>query len=185
MENIIIVSSSVRTGRNSHRAAIYLEKYLNTQDGLSAKILDLDEYNFPVFDERLRFQKNPSKEMLEVSGKIKDASGVILVTPEYNGGYPASLKNFIDLLYDEWYHKPVAIVSASSGAFGGAQVTTSLVFTMWKIKAWVIPYMFLIPKIQDAFNERGEASEKENMDKRAEAMLKELNWAMKAVRNLQ
>ena len=50
--------------------------------------------------------------MLEFADKITKAVGVIIVTPEYNGGYPASLKNAIDLLYAERKRKPVALATA-------------------------------------------------------------------------
>src|SRR6185503_8329775 len=98
-----------------------------------AEILDLNSYNFPIFNERLRFQKEPAASVLEFAGKIKASDGVIIVTPEYNGGYPASLKNIVDLLYDEWHRKPVAISTVSDGVFGGTQVITSIQFSLWKI----------------------------------------------------
>jgi NADPH-dependent FMN reductase len=53
-------------------------------------------------------------------------------TPEYNGGYPASLKNVIDLLDYEWHRKPVVISTVTSGAFGASQVLISLQFILWK-----------------------------------------------------
>ncbi len=46
--------------------------------------------------------QHPSEGVLEFAKKVKAADGIIIVTPEYNGGYPASLKNAIDLLYVEW-----------------------------------------------------------------------------------
>jgi len=70
--------------------------------------------------------KDPTAAVLEFADKISNAVGVIIVTPEYNSGYPASLKNAMDLLYAEWRRKPVALATVSNGQFGGAQVTTSL-----------------------------------------------------------
>ena len=70
--------------------------------GITRFFGDLKEYDFPLFDERLQFQESPSQKMLDFSEKIKAADGVLVVTPEYNGGYPASLKNVIDLLHPEW-----------------------------------------------------------------------------------
>ena len=99
MPHISIISSSVRTGRNSHRVALYFKNYLESNKFATAEILDLNTYNFPLFDERLRFQKKPSAAMLDFAEKIKFADGVLMVTPEYNGGYPASLKNVIDLFF--------------------------------------------------------------------------------------
>jgi NAD(P)H-dependent FMN reductase len=142
MPHIAIISSSVRTGRQSHRVALYFKNYLETNDIATAEILDLKEYKFPLFEERLKYQKNPAPITLEFAAKIKSADGIIIVTPEYNGGYPPSLKNIIDLLYDEWHRKPVAISTVSDGSFGGTQVITSLQFSLWKIRAWTVPAMF-------------------------------------------
>ncbi len=154
MIHISIVSSSVRSGRKSHRIALYFKKYLENKLS-TVEMLDLNQYNFPLFSERLRFQKSPTAEMLDFAKKIKASDGVIIVTPEYNGGYPASIKNIIDLLYDEWYRKPVAISTVSDGNFGGTQVITSLQFTLWKIRAWTVPAMFPVPLISEAFDEDG------------------------------
>jgi NAD(P)H-dependent FMN reductase len=180
MPHIAIISSSVRTGRASHRVALYFKYYLENNKLATVDLIDLNEYKFPVFDERLKFQKDPSAAMLDFAGKIKLADGVIIVTPEYNGGYPASLKNVVDLLYDEWYRKPVAISTVSNGIFGGSQVITSLQFTLWKIRAWTVPAMFPVPKVQDAFDENGNPADKTATDKRAAVFINELLWCMEA-----
>jgi NAD(P)H-dependent FMN reductase len=185
MPNIIILSSSVRIGKKSPRVAVYFKNYIEQNKLATVELLDLDAYKFPIFDERLRFQKNPTEKMLEAAGKIKNADGVLIVTPEYNGGYPASLKNFIDLLYDEWYHKPIAIATVSAGAFGGSQVITSLQFSLWKIRALVATTVFPVPKVEDSFDENGIPKDKEGTDKRAAGFLKELLWMMEACEKMK
>ena len=174
MPQIAIISSSVRTGRNSHRVALYFKNYLEENKLATCEILDLNEYNFPLFEERLRFQKDPAGTALDFAGKIKNSDGVIIVTPEYNGGYPASLKNAIDLLYDEWYHKPVAISTVSDGNFGGANMISSLQFILWKIRAWTVPAMFPVPRIMESFDENGNPADKVAADRRAANFIKEL-----------
>jgi NAD(P)H-dependent FMN reductase len=180
MATVAIISSSVRTGRKSHRAALYFKQYLETNQLAVAEILDLQQYRFPVFEERLRLMPDPPKEVLAFAEKITSANGVIIVTPEYNGGYPASLKNVIDLLYKEWHRKPVAIATVSDGIFGGTQVITSLQFSLWKTGAWTVPAMFPIPSAEKAFDENGNAADKEGMDKRAAIFIKELLWCIQA-----
>lgn len=167
MKHIAIISASVRTGRLSHRVALYFKRYLEENNLAAAEILDLKEYNFPVFDERLRLQKDPSPAAMEFAGKVKNADGIIIVTPEYNGGYPASLKNVVDLLYEEWHNKPVAISTVSDGIFGGSQVLTSLQFTLWKMKVRTVLAMFPVPRVMDAFDENGFPADKDATDKRA------------------
>src|SRR6187402_2156061 len=174
MSKIVILSSSVRVGRNSNRVALYFKKYIEENKLANAEIIDLNEYQFPVFNERLKYQTNPTQQTLEFAEKIKSADGVLIVTPEYNGGYPAALKNVTDLLYDEWHRKPTAIATVSDGGFGGTQVITSLQFSLWKMKAWTVPAMFPVPKVRDAFDELGNATDKAATDKRADAFVKEL-----------
>jgi NAD(P)H-dependent FMN reductase len=180
MNHIVIISSSVRLKRASNRVALYFKNYIEENKLASAEILDLNEYQFPIFNERLKLQVNPSVQTLAFAEKIKLANGVVIVTPEYNGGYPAALKNVIDLLYDEWHRKPIAISTVSAGGFGGTQVITSLQFTLWKIRAWTVPAMFPVPKVQEMFDEMGNPTDKITMDKKAEAFIKELLWCMEA-----
>ncbi len=184
MPHIAIISSSVRTGRQSHRVALYFKNYLESNKLATAEVLDLAAYNFPVFDERLKHQKDPAAATLDFAEKIKSADGVLIVTPEYNGGYPASLKNVIDLLYDEWRRKPIAISTVSAGAFGGSQVITSLQFSLWKIQAWTVPAMFPVPKVQEMFDENGTPADPVATDKRATGFINELLWCVEASKRM-
>ena len=184
MPHISIISSSVRIGRNSHRVALYFKNYLQANNLATADILDLNEYNFPIFNERLKYQKDPAPATLEFAEKIKASDGVIIVTPEYNGGYPASIKNVVDMLYDEWHRKPIAISTASDGVFGGTQVITSLQFSLWKIRAWTVLAMFPVPKAQEAFDEAGNPTDKAAADKRAAGFTGELLWCIEAAKRM-
>ena len=105
---------------------------------------------------------------------------MIIITPEYNGGYPASLKNAIDLLYSEWQRKPVAFVTVSDGNFGGTQSITALQFVFWKIGATSVPVSFRVPYIDKSFDGDGVPADKQTMDKRAEAFINELLWYIQA-----
>ena len=185
MPHIEIISASVREGRNSHRVAMYFQNYLELNKLATSNILDLKEYNFPIFDERLHRQKWPLKKAINFSEIIKSADGVIIVTPEYNGGYPASLKNVIDLLYAEWRRKPIAISTISDGIFGGTQAITSLQFSLWKIRAWTVPAMFPVPKVEDLFDEAGKPTDPENTNKRAKKFISELLWCIEANKRME
>jgi NAD(P)H-dependent FMN reductase len=153
MPHIVIISASVRAKRQSHRVALYFKNYLEENKFASVEILDLNEYQFPIFNERLKYQADPQPKTIEFAEKIRSADGVLIVTPEYNGGYPAALKNVIDLLIDEWKRKPTAICTVSDGGFGG---------------------------MQDAFDEEGKPTDKTATDKRAENFIKELLWCIEA-----
>lgn len=180
MPHIVIISSSVRTGRNTHRVALFFEQYIAANNLATTEILDLKTYHFPVFEERLKHQQNPSEQVLKFADKIREADGVIIATPEYNGGYPASLKNVVDLLYEEWYRKPIGLVTVSAGPFGGTQVMVSLQFTLWKIRAWVVPAMFPVVKVERTYQEDGTPTDKAASEKHAKRFLDELLWCIEA-----
>ena len=58
MRKIAIISPSVRKGRNSHRAALFFLNLITEKNLAEAEILDLLEYDFPLFNERLKYQED-------------------------------------------------------------------------------------------------------------------------------
>ena len=174
MPHIEIISASIRVGRQSHKVALFFKKFLEEKKLATANILDLKEYNFPLFDERLSKQSAPMPSAVEFSEKVKAAHAIIIVTPEYNGGYPASIKNVVDLLYNEWRRKPIAIAAASDGQFGGTQVVTSLQFSLWKIGALTVPARFHASNVIQEYNDAGEPKDKELTEKLAAGFVNEI-----------
>ena len=174
MPHIEIISSSIRLGRQSHRVALFFRKFLEAKGLATASILDLKEYNFPLFDERLSKQANAIPAAKDFADKVSKASAIIIVTPEYNGGYPASLKNVVDLLYSEWRRKPIAIAAASDGPFGGTQVVTSLQFSLWKIGALTVPARFHAANVGESYDEGGEPADKALIEKMATGFVTEI-----------
>ncbi|MBK5279443.1 MAG: NAD(P)H-dependent oxidoreductase [Bacteroidia bacterium] len=180
MANISIISSSVRDGRNSHRMALFLQNYITINKLAESEIIDLKDYQFPIFNERLRLLKNPTEQMTQFAEKIKLSDGIIIVTPEYNGSIPASLKNVVDFLYDEWHHKPVAISTVSTGAFGGSQALITLQFVLWKMHAWTVPATLPIANVREVFDEEGKAFKQEIMNTLTHVFVNELLWCVQA-----
>lgn len=178
MPEILIISSSIRNGRKSNRLALFFSNYLKQHQLAGVSIADLSEMDFPLFKERLKFLESPGTILLDFAAAFKKADGILIVTPEYNGGYPASLKNVIDVFNDEWVHKPVAVCTVSAGAFGGSQVITSLQFSLWKMKALVCNAVFPVPAVEKAFDESGIPADKENTEKRAAAFIEEFLWTI-------
>lgn len=182
---IRIISSSVRAGRKSPRLALYFKNYIHKNGLGEAEILDLADFDFPIFEERLRLQENPLPEALEFADKINSADGILIVTPEYNGSIPASLKNAIDLLGPEWKHRPVALCTVSAGAFGGSEALVALQFILWKLGALTVPAMFPVPEVEKHFDEKGRALRPEETDKRAQSILKELLFIIAALNKMK
>ena len=185
MSHIAILSASIRTGRKSHNVALHLERTLKATSNV-VELIDLKELAFPLFDERLKFMKDPPANVVAFAERIRRADGVIIVTPEYNGSFPASLKNVIDLLTEDWKGKPVAICTASGGVFAGTQVMVELLFPLWKIKAWVVPSSMQVPKVHEQFGNDGSLlMDQEGWGRRTKVFLDDLGWAMEAKRRME
>lgn len=184
MLKLAIISPSVRKGRNSHRVAIYFHGLINEMKIADAEILDLLKYDFPLFNERLKYQESPASGAIDFAGRISSADGVIIITPEYNGAPPASLKNAVDLLTGEWRRKPVAFVTVSDGNFAGTQAITSLQFSFWKLGALTVPASMRLANIDKTFDENGIPADKQGTDKRAVNFVNELLWHIESKKRM-
>ena len=89
---------------------------------LDLKAWDLPFYNDPKNPDSGEYSFDYTKKWSE---KISEGDGYLIITPEYNHGYPAPLKNALDLLYKEWNNKPVAFISYG-GSAGGARAAEQL-----------------------------------------------------------
>ncbi len=183
LPNIAIISSSIRTGRKSHGVALYFQNLIRKKKLADVTMLDLKAMNFPLFEERLKHLPTPPESVVTFARHIVTADGILVVTPEYNAGYPAALKNALDMLYDEWHRKPVAIATVSEGAFGGAQVRIALESVFSKMKALLVPAPFAVPHVEKAFTPEGVPTDPEHTDKRALVFINELLYTIAMRKN--
>lgn len=123
MLNIKIILASVREGRFGDKPAAWIFELAKQNPELNVELLDLKDYAMPFFNDPVSpsMLKVPytHPEVVRWTAKIAEADAFIIVTPEYNHGYPASLKNALDWVYREWNQKPVAFVAY--GGVGGAR----------------------------------------------------------------
>lgn len=100
--------------------------------GGDAVMLDLAEIRLPLLDEALPPASGVRTQPHSIAWaeQIEALDGVVFVTPDYNSGYPAALKNAIDYLKTEWSALPAVVVSYgwSGGASAAAQLTSVLRF---------------------------------------------------------
>ena len=185
MRHVAISSSGIRTGRRSHKVALYFQRYITDNQLATVELIDLKEANLPLSEERLSFLSDPAPEITSFAEKIKKADAVLVVSPEYNHSIPAGLKNAIDLLYEEWYRKPVALATVSSGMFGGVNALTLLQVIFIRVKAIPTAEVFPVPKVKDAFDAEGNPSDKESTDKRAARFVNDLLWFAEAVAKMK
>ena len=125
---IHVIIGSTRQNRISEKPARWIADYARTTSALTLELLDLRDYPLPLFDDPIppihAHGKYADDRVQLWSHKIAEADGYIVVSPEYNHGYPAVLKNAFDVLYDEWNNKPIGFVSY--GTLGGGRVVEQL-----------------------------------------------------------
>ena|SRR5256885_15030045 len=92
---IPIIVGSTRRERQSIKVARFVFARLQQRQGVKTELLDLLEYNFPIMEERLHRRNDPPPRLQEFGDKIGRADSLVIVTPEYNNGYPGVLKNEI------------------------------------------------------------------------------------------
>lgn len=129
MKKVLIIIGSVRPKRVGPQIAEWLADLAAIRAEATFEIVDLKDWSLPMDDEphqpkRLDCPDYAQSHTLDFSRLITSADGFILVSPQYNWGYPAALKNALDHLYYEWSGKPVGIVSY--GARGGAKAAAQL-----------------------------------------------------------
>lgn len=178
---VLLITTSVRENRNSKRVTLFLEKYLKEHNLAEADIADLKEYDFPIFEERLKFQKNPPGLLVKFSEQVSSADAIVFIIPEYNSGYPAAFKNAFDALVSEWYRKPIGVATVSSGNFGGITAGGQAQTVILKLKGIAIPSLYTVPQVEKTFDETGDIiGDKELINKKTNAFFDELLWVAKA-----
>ena len=121
MTTISVIVGSTREGRFSEKPAQWLLQQLKKRDGVDARLLDLRDFPMPFFDApappampgRPPYEHEVVKKW---TAAIAASDGFVFVTPEYNYGPSAVLKNALDWVYPEWNRKAVAFVSYGSAA---------------------------------------------------------------------
>lgn len=128
---IQVIIGTTRQNRFSEKPAHWIFEEAKKKEGVELELVDLRDYPLPFFDEPVSpamfeiAKHEYSNEMAKKwTRKVSEADGYIIVTGEYNHGYPAVLKNALDYVFKEWVRKAVGFVSY--GNTGGARVIEQL-----------------------------------------------------------
>lgn len=163
MENlpkIQIILGSTRQGRRGEKVAKWVLGQAIMRKDLKVELLDLRDWPLPFFDE----PKSPStisegeystKAANQWAAKVAEADGYVIVTPEYNHGYSAVLKNALDYVYKGWNNKPVFFVSYSTGSVGGARAVEQLRVVVNNLQMVALQAALHLPRVHEAFDEQG------------------------------
>jgi NAD(P)H-dependent FMN reductase len=175
-----VILGSVRRGRKSPIVARFIVERLRRTGKFEPELLDLAEYNLPIMEERLRVRDDPPAGSVEMSAKLARANAIVVVSPEYNNGYPGVLKNALDYFLPEYKRKPVGIVTVSSGGLGGINALAQLRMTFLALGAYPIPTKLPVSYVQDAFDENDNPKDP-LLEKAAATFIAELLWLTDAI----
>lgn len=158
MENIQIILGSTRKGRLGEKVAKWVFDKAKAREDFKSELVDLKDWPLPFFEESVSPAMVEGNYPLEIannwSKKISEADGFVILTPEYNHGYPAVLKNALDYLYKEWVNKPVAFVSYG-GPAGGARAVEQLRQVVIELQMAPIREAIHLTNVWEAFDDSG------------------------------
>lgn len=154
-----IIVGSTRPGRQTQKLAQWVANEAKKLEKTETEIVDLQDYDLPLFNEAISPQYNPERKPIPVVKKwlekLEQAEAYVLVTPEYNRSTSGVLKNALDYLDFQFKNKPVALVA--HGSTGGAQAISHLRGIVPGLQAITIPSaVYFAHRVGDAIDENGD-----------------------------
>ena len=171
---IEIISGSPRTNSITHRVALHLEQAIRERGHSEVGIIDMRETQFPEIESVFISPDKAPAALQPVVKRVFDADAFILLTPEYNGTYSATLKNFIDH-FPKQHRKVFGIATASTGAMGGIRSALQLQELTYALLGIGSPYMLVTPFVDKKFDAQGNLLD-ENFQKAIDLFLNEFLW---------
>lgn len=185
--NIKVIVGSTRANRFSEKPSQWIFDLAKQRPDLDVELLDLRDYALPFFEEA--FPPGYAKDnydnpiVIKWREKIREADGFILVTPEYNHGYPAVLKNAMDWTFVEWRHKPITFVGW--GNVGGARAIEQLRQVAVEFEMAPLRHaVHILPETMIAIRQAGDDADVSYFspyEAKLELMIDDLLWWMQAL----
>jgi NAD(P)H-dependent FMN reductase len=173
---LAIIIGSTRTGRFGPVVAKWFLEQTRDRVDLDAELIDLADFALPSV-----YPGDRDETVRAFTDKLDRADAFVVVTPEYNHGYPASLKQAIDLANREWHAKPVAFVSYG-GISGGLRAVEQLRQVFAELHATTIRDTVSFHRAWAAFGDSGLPHDPDSCDAAAKKLLDQLTWWAAALR---
>jgi NAD(P)H-dependent FMN reductase len=172
---LMVLIASTRPGRVGLPIGRWFDARARDHGGFDVELVDLAELDLPFMDEpnHPRFHSYTHQHTKDWGAQVADADAFVFVTPEYNYGYPAALKNAIDYLHVEWQYKPVGFVSYG-GIAAGTRAVQQLKQVVTTLKMTPLFEAVSIPFVAQFIDDEGGVQANEVMEQAADAMLDEL-----------
>jgi NAD(P)H-dependent FMN reductase len=173
-----IIIGSTRPGRVGPAVAEWIVRRAEEHGGFDVQLTDLAALDLPMFNEpnHPRLQQYVHQHTRDWSALVEASDAFIFVTPEYNYGFNAALKNAIDYLHNEWVNKAAGIVSYG-GVAAGTRATQMLKQVLTALRIMPVTDSVNIPFVRNFLDEDGRLKPNEVLESSATAMLDEvLRW---------
>jgi NAD(P)H-dependent FMN reductase len=170
-----IVIASTRPGRVGLPVGEWFDERARAHGAFGVEVVDLAEVGLPFLDEpnHPRLRRYTQEHTRQWSATVSSADAFVFVTPEYNFGFPAPLKNALDFLHWEWQYKAAGIVSYG-GVSAGTRSAQMLKQVLTTLKISPLFEAVSIPFVAQFIDDEGKLQANETMEKAADAMLDEL-----------
>ncbi|MGN9847181.1 NADPH-dependent FMN reductase [Nonomuraea sp. H19] len=173
---VAVIVGSTRVGRVCDTVGQWFAERAGRRDDLAVEVLDLAGYAFPG-----RYPDEATPDMRRFAAAIGGAQAFVVVTPEYNRSFPASLKQAIDFAYDEWRAKPVGFVAYGSGS-AGLHAVEQLRTVFCALHAVTMPGWVGFDLLGDEIDECGRPRDTDHRLRAIGALLDQLSWWGRALR---
>jgi len=167
---LALIPGSTREGRRGDAIVRWVCGQIAGEGPFLLDLLDIDELDLPA-----RHPGGPHASVSALRARIADADAFLVVTPEYNRGYPAPLKQLIDLVGKEWRGKPVGFVSYG-GISGGLRAVEQLRLVFAELHAATIRDGVAFANVWDQFDEAGVLRDADAAERAMATMLAQLHW---------
>jgi NAD(P)H-dependent FMN reductase len=171
-----ILLGTARQERQSEHVARLVYEQTKKRAGVETELIDVRTLPMRL-DDAGEEMKDPV-----FSATIDRCDGLIIVTPEYNHGYPGLLKHALDMNLKEYIHKAVGICAVSAGPFGGTRVIENLLPVMRELGLVMIFEDVNFGAVRKLFDEGGNLLD-ENYVRRVDTFLNELIWMARVLRH--
>jgi NAD(P)H-dependent FMN reductase len=174
---ILVILGSTRQGRFGETVARWLFPIVESREDLTAELVDLRDWKLPYYDRpnvaaASEYDDEQCRAWAEVVGR---ADGFLVITPEYNFGYPAVLKSALDAVYKEWNRKPVAFASYG-GWSGGTRAVEQLRSVAVELQMVPVRGSLVLQFAPRLFDEEGNLKNPDFYNAAATRMLNDLAW---------